>query len=44
MPEKSLTSDEKLQQEFNRWAAAGEGANIVGMGKAVCWCAWADAI
>src|SRR5271165_4207142 len=28
MPEKSLTPDEKLQQEFNRWAAAGEGARM----------------
>jgi ubiquinone/menaquinone biosynthesis C-methylase UbiE len=28
MPEKSLTSDEKLQQEFNRWAAAGEGPKM----------------
>ncbi len=25
MPEKPPTPDEKLQQEFNRWAAAGEG-------------------
>jgi len=25
MPDKPLTPDEKLQQEFNRWAAAGEG-------------------
>jgi len=28
MPEKSLTPDEKLQQEFNRWASAGEGAKM----------------
>jgi arsenite methyltransferase len=28
MPEKSHTPDEKLQQEFNRWAAAGEGAKM----------------
>jgi arsenite methyltransferase len=28
MPEKSLTPDEKLQQEFNRWAAAGEGPKM----------------
>jgi arsenite methyltransferase len=28
MPEKSPTSDEKLQQEFNRWAAAGEGSKM----------------
>ncbi len=28
MPEKSLTPDEKLQQEFNRWAVAGEGAKM----------------
>jgi hypothetical protein len=26
MVEKHLTPDEKLQQEFNRWAAAGRGA------------------
>jgi len=28
MPEKSLTPDEKLQQEFNRWAVAGEGPKM----------------
>jgi len=28
MPEKSLTPDEILQQEFNRWAAAGEGPKM----------------
>src|ERR1700723_4347808 len=28
MPDKSLTPDEKLQQEFNRWAAAGEGPKM----------------
>jgi arsenite methyltransferase len=28
MPEKILTPDEKLQQEFNRWAAAGEGRKM----------------
>src|SRR5882672_5454500 len=28
MPEKSLTPEEKLQQEFNRWAAAGEGPKM----------------
>ena len=28
MTEKSLTPDEKLQQEFNRWAAAGEGPKM----------------
>jgi len=28
MPEKSLSSDDKLQQEFNRWAAAGEGPKM----------------
>src|ERR1700690_570346 len=28
MPEKMLTPDEKLQQEFNRWAAAGEGPKM----------------
>ena len=28
MPEKPLTPDEKLQQEFNRWAAAGEGPKM----------------
>src|ERR1700691_2652635 len=28
MPEKSLPPDEKLQQEFNRWAAAGEGPKM----------------
>ncbi len=28
MPEKSLTPDEKLQQEFNRWASAGEGPKM----------------
>jgi len=28
MTEKSLTPDEKLQQEFNRWAAAGEGSKM----------------
>jgi ubiquinone/menaquinone biosynthesis C-methylase UbiE len=28
VPEKSLTPDEKLQQEFNRWAAAGEGPKM----------------
>src|ERR1700745_1455009 len=25
MPDKPLTPDEKLQHEFNRWAAEGEG-------------------
>jgi ubiquinone/menaquinone biosynthesis C-methylase UbiE len=30
MPEKSLTPDEKLQQEFNRWAVAGEGPKMEG--------------
>ena len=28
MPDKPLTPDEKLQQEFNRWAAAGEGGQM----------------
>src|SRR5579871_4247876 len=28
MPEKPLTPDDKLQQEFNRWAAAGEGPKM----------------
>ena len=28
MPEKPQTPDEKLQQEFNRWAAAGEGEKM----------------
>src|SRR6202522_1738201 len=28
MPEKSPTPDEKLQEEFNRWAAAGEGPKM----------------
>jgi ubiquinone/menaquinone biosynthesis C-methylase UbiE len=28
MPEKSFTPDEKLQQEFNRWASAGEGPKM----------------
>src|SRR5215470_601643 len=28
MPEKPPTPDDKLQQEFNRWAAAGEGAKM----------------
>ncbi|MGO8795802.1 MAG: class I SAM-dependent methyltransferase, partial [Candidatus Sulfotelmatobacter sp.] len=28
MAEKSLTPDEKLQQEFNRWATAGEGPKM----------------
>ena len=28
MPDKPLTPDEKLQQEFNRWAAAGEGPKM----------------
>src|SRR6202522_2691813 len=28
MPEKSPTPDEKLQEEFNRWAAAGEGPRM----------------
>jgi arsenite methyltransferase len=28
MPENSLTPDEKLQQEFNRWASAGEGPKM----------------
>ena len=28
MPERPLTPDEKLQQEFNRWAAAGEGPKM----------------
>ncbi|MGA2375362.1 MAG: methyltransferase domain-containing protein, partial [Candidatus Sulfotelmatobacter sp.] len=28
MPEKALTPDQKLQQEFNRWAAAGEGPKM----------------
>lgn len=28
MPEKSLSPDEKLQQEFNRWATAGEGSKM----------------
>jgi len=28
MTEKNLTPDEKLQQEFNRWAEAGEGSKM----------------
>src|SRR6267143_5739175 len=28
MPEKPLTPDERLQQEFNRWATAGEGQKM----------------
>ena len=28
MPDKSQTPDDKLQQEFNRWAAAGEGEKM----------------
>src|ERR1700716_2889837 len=28
MPDKPQTPDEKLQQEFNRWAAAGEGEKM----------------
>jgi len=28
MPDKPLTPDEMLQQEFNRWAAAGEGPKM----------------
>ncbi len=28
MPEKSPSPDEKLQQEFNRWAEAGEGEKM----------------
>src|SRR5579872_7379523 len=28
MPDKSLTPDEILQQEFNRWASAGEGLKM----------------
>src|SRR5260370_14433578 len=28
MPDKPQTPDEKLQHEFNRWAAAGEGAKM----------------
>src|SRR2546421_3266924 len=28
LPDKPLTPDEKLQQEFNRWAAAGEGPKM----------------
>jgi ubiquinone/menaquinone biosynthesis C-methylase UbiE len=28
MPERPLTPDEKLQQEFNRWATAGEGPKM----------------
>ena len=28
MPDKPQTPDEKLQQEFNRWAAAGEGPKM----------------
>ena len=28
MPEKSHTPDENLQQEFNRWAEAGEGEKM----------------
>ena len=28
MPDKPPTPDEKLQLEFNRWAAAGEGAKM----------------
>jgi ubiquinone/menaquinone biosynthesis C-methylase UbiE len=28
VPNQPLTPDEKLQQEFNRWAAAGEGAKM----------------
>ena len=30
MPEKSRTPDENLQQEFNRWAEAGEGEKMEG--------------
>src|SRR4051795_7543980 len=28
MPDKLPTPDEKLQQEFNKWAAAGEGPKM----------------
>src|SRR5262249_55593826 len=28
MPDKSPTPDEKLQNEFNRWAQAGDGAKM----------------
>src|SRR5690348_917347 len=28
MPDKPQTPDEKLQEEFNRWAAAGEGEKM----------------
>jgi len=28
MPDKSRTPDENLQQEFNRWAEAGEGEKM----------------
>src|SRR5215469_6259746 len=28
MPDKPQTPDENLQQEFNRWAAAGEGPKM----------------
>src|SRR6202161_3192815 len=28
MPDKPQTPDEKLQHEFNRWAAAGEGTQM----------------
>ena len=28
MPDKPLTPDEKLQQEFNQWASAGEGEKM----------------
>jgi ubiquinone/menaquinone biosynthesis C-methylase UbiE len=28
MPDKPHTSDDKLQQEFNRWATAGEGLKM----------------
>lgn len=28
MPDKPQTPDEKLQQEFNRWASAGEGGKM----------------
>src|ERR1700739_844382 len=28
MPDKPLTPDEKLQHEFNRWAAEGEGKKM----------------
>jgi arsenite methyltransferase len=30
LPEKPTSADEKLQQEFNRWAAAGEGPKMEG--------------